>query len=83
MKALKPPYRLKLLYALSAIVRLSVQLRGSHDKYGERRRSPPEGRRPRPSAHPAPGRACPAPDPSPIPAYYLNPCLPRRAQSAG
>lgn len=30
---LQPPYRIKVLYALSSIVRLSHTKRGSHDKY--------------------------------------------------
>lgn len=36
LKVLKPHYRLKCFYALSAIVRLSVKTLGAKDKYGER-----------------------------------------------
>ena len=37
LKSLKPQYRLRAFYALSAIVRKSVARRGAKDKYGERR----------------------------------------------
>lgn len=36
MKQLKPAYRLKLLYVMSAILRQSKSRRGERDKYGER-----------------------------------------------